>query len=147
MTRLTRSPPGPPQWSSGGWLNTTMSPSRTSCQLKNAFWTRTRSYTPSVGTMDDEGIQKVWNTNARARPASSTATRIVTTVSISGRLHRRRRGGLASAGAASAGPVPAGPASAGSVMPGFPDDHLLVGGGGGRGGGRGGGGGGAARPH
>src|SRR5487761_272423 len=76
MTRLTRSLPcGPPHSSSGGWLNTTMSPSRTSCQVKNAFWTRIRSYTPSVGTMDDEGIQKVWNANARTRPASSTARR------------------------------------------------------------------------
>ena len=57
MTRLTRSPfCGPGQSSSGGWLNTTMSPSRTSCELKNAFCTRIRSYTPSVGTIDDEGI-------------------------------------------------------------------------------------------
>ena len=30
----------PGQWSRGGWVNTTMSPSRTWCQLKNAFCTR-----------------------------------------------------------------------------------------------------------
>ena len=30
--------------------------------------------------MDAEGIQKVWNANARTRKASSTATRIVTAV-------------------------------------------------------------------
>src|SRR5580704_11053459 len=113
MTRLTRSP-SPRQWSSGGWLNTTIWPSCTSCQVKNAFWTRTRSYTSIVGTIDDEGIQKVWNTNVRTRPASSTATRIVTAVSVSARRHRRRRRGT----------VPAGPSSAGPAMRGFPDDHL-----------------------
>src|ERR1700733_7998808 len=96
-----------------------MSPSRTSLQVKNAFWTRIRSYTPSVGTMDDEGIQNVWNANVRTRLASSTATRIVTVTSASTRLHRRRR----------RGPVPAGPGSAGAgsagpAMLGFPDDRL-----------------------
>ena len=38
ITRLTRSvPAGPPEWSRGGWVKTTMSPSRSWCQLKNAF--------------------------------------------------------------------------------------------------------------
>src|ERR1700753_627025 len=63
--------------------------------------------------MDDEGIQNVWNANVRTRPASSTATRIVTTASVRGRR-----------GPVRAGPVPAGPGSAGPAMPGFPDDRL-----------------------
>src|SRR5215471_7713619 len=57
MTRLTRSLfAGPGQWLSGGWLNTTMSPWCTSCQLKNAFQTRIRSPMPNVGSMDEVGI-------------------------------------------------------------------------------------------
>src|ERR1700691_903962 len=129
MTRLTRSPCcGPGQCSRGGWVNTTISPARTSCQLKNAFWTRIRSYTLSVGTMDDEGIQKVWNTYARTTKASSTATRMMMAVSASDRVLRRRRwltlAGPASAGPTSAGSAAAGPASAGPAMPAYPDDHL-----------------------
>jgi hypothetical protein len=42
-----------------------------------------RSYTPSVGTIDDVGIQKVCSANACTRKASSTASRSVTTVSVS----------------------------------------------------------------
>src|SRR4029077_2896337 len=90
-------------------------------QEKNAFCTRTRSYTPSAGTMDDEGIQKGWNTNVRTKPARSTDTRMVMAVSASARFHRRRRRGL----------VPAGSASAGSAMPGLPVDHLRAAHGGG----------------
>src|ERR1700729_4173694 len=90
-----------------------MSPSRTSCQLKNAFCTRIRSYTLSVGTMDDEGIQKVWNTYARTRKASKTAKRMMMAVSASDRILRRRRGRTL-----------AGPASTGPAIPARPDDHL-----------------------
>src|ERR1700689_4687315 len=129
MTRLTRSPCcGPGQGSRGGWVNTPISPARTSCQLKNAFWTRIRSYTLSVGTMDDEGIQKVWNTYARTTKASSTATRMMMAVSASDRVLRRRRGLIlaepASAGPTSAGSAAAEPASAGPAMPAYPDDRL-----------------------
>src|SRR6266702_2603505 len=74
MTRLTRSvPAGPPQWSRGGWVNTTMSPSRNWCQLKNAFCTRIRSRASSAGTMEVLGIEKTWNTNVRMPNASSSA--------------------------------------------------------------------------
>src|SRR5215472_10158901 len=74
ITRLTRSVSGPGQWSRGGWVNTTMSPWCTSCQLKNAFQTRIRSLMSRVDSMDEEGIEKTWNTNARRPSASDNAT-------------------------------------------------------------------------
>src|SRR5487761_349647 len=126
MTRLTRSPAGtPPHWSRGGWVNTTMSPSRTSCQLKNAFCTRIRSYTASVGTIDADGMEKTSHAYARKRTDSSAATRSVTTVSVSPRRHRRRCG-PAPTGSALAGSVLAGPGSAGAGMSGSLDAQLRV---------------------
>src|ERR1700759_1460522 len=123
MTRLTRSPCwGPGQWSSGGWLNTTMSPAGTSDQGKNAFWTRMRSLTLRVGTMDVDGIQKVWNTNNRTSRATSPAARIVTAVSARVRSQRGRPE-PGRAGPASAGPGSAGAGSAGAVMDGGRDDQ------------------------
>jgi hypothetical protein len=50
-----------------------MSPSRNWCQSKNAFCTRIRSPTASVGIMEVLGIEKAWNTNARMPDASSSA--------------------------------------------------------------------------
>src|SRR5215469_12511106 len=74
ITRLTRSVSGPGQWSRGGWVDTTMSPWCTACQLKNAFQTRIRSLISRVDSMDEEGIEKTWNTNARRPSASDNAT-------------------------------------------------------------------------
>src|SRR5215470_2403794 len=97
MTRLTRSLfAGPGQWSSGGWLNTTMSPWCTSCQLKNAFQTRIRSPMPNVGSMDEVGIEKAWSTSARTPNASDNATRRAMAHPASVRA-RRRPGGLPAA--------------------------------------------------
>src|ERR1039457_3872785 len=107
-TRMRRCPAGTaPHWSRGGWVITTMSPSWTSCQLKNAFCTRIRSFTASVGTMDADGTQKISPAYVRSRTDSSAATRSVMTVSVSPRRHRRR-----------CGPVPAGSVLAGSVLAG-----------------------------
>src|ERR1039457_4625030 len=140
-TRLTRSPAGtPPHWSRGGWVNTTMSPSWTSCQLKNAFCTRIRSFTASVGTMDADGTQKISPAYVRSRTDSSAATRSVMTVSVSPRRHRRRCGpvpagsvlagsvlaGAVLAGSVLAGSVLAGPRSAGAGMRGSLDAQLRV---------------------
>src|SRR5215469_12723225 len=94
MTRLTRSLlAGPGQRSSGGWVNTTMSPWCTSCQLKNAFQTRIRSPISNVDSMDEVGIEKAWNTNARTPSASDNATRRATAHPASVRP-RRRAGGI-----------------------------------------------------
>src|SRR5215472_11590709 len=104
MTRLTRSVfAGPGQWSRGGWWNTTMSPWWTSCQLKNAFHTRIRSPMSSVGSMDELGIEKTWNTNARAPSASSDAIRRVTAHPVRERRRRRAGGAPASPGTSPAG--------------------------------------------
>ena len=63
--------------------------------------------------MDADGIQKVWNTNARTRTASSTATRSVTAVCVSVRIRRRRR----RADASRAGVSRAGVSRAGHAAP------------------------------
>ena len=107
-------------------MNTTISPSRTPCQLKNAFCTKIRSYTASVGVIDADGISKVSYAYARSRTDSSAATRSVTTVSVSPRRHRRRRCGPVPADPAPAGSVLAGPRSAGAGMRGSLEAQLPV---------------------
>src|SRR5215469_1500920 len=97
MTRLTRSVfAGPGQLSSGGWVNTTMSPWCTSCQLKNAFQTRIRSPISNVDSMDELGIEKTWNTNTRRPNASDNATSRAMAHPASVRA-RRRAGGFPAA--------------------------------------------------
>ena len=83
-------PGRPGQWSRGGWVNTTMSPSRSWCQLKNAFCTRIRSPTSSVGTMEVVGIEKAWNANVRMPKVSASASARVMAHPAS---TRRRDGG------------------------------------------------------
>src|SRR5215472_9896774 len=124
ITRLTRSVSGPGQWSRGGWVNTTMSPWCTSCQLKNAFQTRIRSLMSRVDSMDEEGIEKTWNTNARRPSASDNATSRATAHPARVRA-RPRPGGLpgplwtslASSSGAPATSSGAPPGSAALVMP------------------------------
>src|SRR5215467_502692 len=92
MTRLTRSAfADPGQWSSGGWVNTTMSPWCTSCQLKKAFQTRIRSPISNVDSMDEVGIEKAWNTNTRRLNASDNATSRA--MAHPARVRARRRAG------------------------------------------------------
>src|SRR6516165_8516437 len=117
ITRLTRSVSGPGQWSRGGWVNTTMSPWCTSCQLKNAFQTRIRSLMSRVDSMDEEGIEKTWNTNARRPSASDNATTRATAHPARARA-RPPPGGLPAAPSASLAPAPGSPATPSGTPPG-----------------------------
>src|SRR5215467_11935317 len=61
---------------SGGVVNTTMSPRCTECIRYESLLTSTRSLVCSVGYMEPDGIQNVCTTNVRKSTATLTATRM-----------------------------------------------------------------------
>ena len=57
-----------------GALNTTMSPRCTGCSLYDSLFTRTRSCTFSVGTIDSDGMKNAWNKNVLISSAMTSAS-------------------------------------------------------------------------